>query len=115
MDGLNVKFSGSVLDTFFSTDKYGSYIPQPDLLQMDVFVDKIGRQLSSNTGLWRRMTEMNYRTDVEFTDNPEGNTPVLGAGIKLFGPRPYDRLKFRGRLREAVEPSPEMKSPTIEA
>jgi len=104
MDGLNVKFSGSIIQEYFNLDSKGSLIPRADLLRKDVAAQRVIRQLTADTGLWRRMTEMYYRTDVEFTDNPLGNTPVLGAGIKLFGPRPLRGLKHSGRVEDLQKP-----------
>jgi hypothetical protein len=109
MDGLNVKFSGEVIREYFVLDSKGSLIPRVDLLRKDVAQKRVERQLSADTGLYRRMTEMYYRTDVEFTDNPLGNTPVIGAGIKLFGPRPMTGLKFRGRIENLAAPDDAMR------
>jgi hypothetical protein len=104
MDGLNVKFSGSIIDVGFFIDKYGSLIPRAEHLQKERVVDRINRQLTADTGLWRRMTEMYYNTDVSFTDNPYGNSPAIAAGIKLFGDRPKRSQKFRGKLEAIVKP-----------
>jgi len=93
MDGLNLKFTGNILADYFTTDKFGSYIPDRDKLQMDVVEEKIRKQLNAKTGLYRRLAEIHERTDVQFTDNPLGNTPVLGVGFKKFGKRPLNRKR----------------------
>lgn len=98
MDGLNHKISATLLRKYFEEDQYGSLIPKPDGLRMSEVAQRIERQLSADTGLAERMTEMYYKTDVEFTDNPLGNSPALGAGIKLFGPRVFKGMKFAGRV-----------------
>lgn len=105
MDGLNFKCDPRILDKYFSRDQYGSYIPNPDLLQMDVAKRKLERQLKADTGFYSRLATIYERTDVQFTDNPLGNTPTLGVGLKLFGKRPlnvksgerFDRLRGRGQ------------------
>jgi hypothetical protein len=91
MDGLNLKFTGDILNDYFTRDKYGSYIPDRGKLQMDVVTERVRKQLNARTGLYRRLAEIYNRTDVQFTDNPLGNTPVLGVGFKLFGKRPLNR------------------------
>lgn len=105
MDGKNLKFVGDILRDNFTEDRYGSIIPDPDVLQMGDIKSRIERQLRADTGLDRRMTEMYYRTDVEFTDNPHGNTPVLGFGHRDFGRRPLTRVRFHGR-EELLSGSP---------
>lgn len=100
MDGLNHKISGDLLRKHFDEDMYGSLIPKPDSLRMSEVAERVERQLSADTGLAERLTEMYYKADVEFTDNPLGNTPALGAGIRLFGPRVFTGLKFAGRVNK---------------
>ena len=98
MDGLNLKFSGDTIAKYFEMDKYGSLLPSSKNLQMEKVRKMIDRQNRADSGYYRRISEINYRTDVEFTNNPYGNTPTLGAGLRLFGPRPLKGVDFRGRL-----------------
>lgn len=97
MDGLGLRFRKG-FDAYFKQDKFGSFIPSSDNLHMDIAREKVQRQLSADTGLARRMSDIYYRTDVEFTDNPLGNTHVIGAGVKLFGARPLKKKSFNDRL-----------------
>ena len=94
MDGLNFKLVGNPVADNFQFDEFGSLIPDRSHLQMERTAKELARQLKSDTGLYRRMTEMYFRTDVLFTDNPYGNTPTIGAGIRKFGKRPLN-VKFR--------------------
>jgi hypothetical protein len=96
-DGLNLKFTHSPLDGAFTFDANGALIPARENLRMEKIQTEIVRQLKSDTGLYKRLTEIYYRTDVEFTDNPTGNTPTLGAGFKRYGNRPLD-VKFGERI-----------------
>lgn len=98
MDGLNLKFSGNTLEKYFVMDKYGSLLPSSKHLQMEKVRTMLDRQNKADSGYYRRISEINYRTDVEFTNNPYGNTPAIGAGIRIFGPRPMDKVKFDGRI-----------------
>jgi preprotein translocase subunit YajC len=88
MDGLNLKFARSPLEGYFTFDEHGALIPIRDSLRMEQVASRLSRQLKANTGLYRRLTDTYYRTDVEFTDNPVGNTPAIGWGKKRYGPRP---------------------------
>lgn len=90
MDGLNFKCATNILERFFTVDEYGSFIPSQDKLLMDVAQQRFKKQLATDTGFYRRLAEIYDRTDVEFTDNPHGNTPVIGAGYKLIGKRPLN-------------------------
>lgn len=105
MDGLKLKFAKSPLEGTFTFDDYGALIPSRERLQMEKVKAKIDRQLSADTGLYKRMTEMYARTDVEFTDNPAGNTPTLGWGMKRYGKRPLN-VSFRERMSVASKGSP---------
>jgi len=96
-DGLNLKFTHSPLEGAFYFDANGALIPARENLRMEKVQTEIVRQLKSNTGLYKRLTEIYYRTDVEFTDNPAGNTPTLGAGFKRYGTRPLD-VRFGERV-----------------
>jgi len=87
MDGKRVRFSGNFIDSFFSIDQYGSFIPSPDKLLMGAAEDLFNGQLRSKEML-NRMAERYYNTDVRFTNNPRGNSPVIGFGFKRFGNRP---------------------------
>jgi len=98
-DGLNLRFTHSPLEGNFTMDENGMLIPARENLQMERVQKEIIRQLKSKTGLYKRLTSLYYKTDVEFTDNPTGNTPTLGAGIKRYGTRPLD-VKFGERLDE---------------
>lgn len=98
MDGRKLKFTSNPVKKYFTMDKYGSLIPNQDHLQMEKVKRMFERQLQGDTGLRRRLAEIVYRTDVEFTDNPYGNTPTLGGGFRLFGPRPLDKTDFKGRM-----------------
>lgn len=97
MDGLSLKFTRSPLEGNFHFDKFGALIPDRKCLHMEQVSAQMSRQLKSDTGLYRKMTDMYYRTDVEFTDNPAGNTPVIGAGLKRYGKRPLN-VSFRERM-----------------
>lgn len=102
MDGLNLRITGNILSEYFTIDKYGSFIPDPDKLQMRKVADRIRKQLNAKTGLFNRLAKIYERTDVEFTDNPLGNTPVIGAGFKLFGKRPYQPIKGKRLAGEGI-------------
>lgn len=96
MDGKNFK----VVDAFgkyFVRDSYGSFIPKPDNLLMEAAEQRFLRQLKANTGFYDRLAAIYERTDVQFTDNPLGNTPTLGVGLKLFGKRPLN-VKYKERI-----------------
>lgn len=97
MDGLNLKFARSPLEGNFIFDEYGALIPNRDRLRMELVADQMSRQLKADTGLYRKMTDMYARTDVDFTDNPAGNTPTLGAGLKRYGKRPLN-VSFKDRV-----------------
>lgn len=97
MDGLNLQIIGDPISRYFKFDSFGSLIPDRDNLQMEKVQRDFSKQLSADTGLYKRMTDMYYRTDVEFTDNPYGNTPTIGVGIKKYGKRPLN-AKLRDRL-----------------
>lgn len=101
MDGRKLKFTANPVTKYFSMDSFGSLIPSQDHLQMEKVKRLFERQLKGDTGLRRRLAEIVYRTDVEFTDNPYGNTPTLGAGYRMFGPRPLSNVEFKGRLTRA--------------
>ena len=97
MDGLNLKFARNPLEGYFTFDEFGALVPDRNLLHMEQVADVISRQLKADTGLYRKMTDMYARTDVEFTDNPVGNTPTLGAGLKRYGKRPLN-VSFKDRV-----------------
>jgi len=103
MDGLNFKISGDILRDRFTIDKYGSFIPKPEHLPMDVAAEKFRKQLNAKTGFSRRLADIYHRADVQAANNPVGNTPVLGVGFKLFGQRPI--LNKRGKTLDEVEGS----------
>ena len=108
MDGLNLKFVKSPLDGNFSFDSYGALIPSRERLRMELVANQMSRQLKADTGLYRKMTDMYYRTDVEFTDNPVGNTPTLGAGLKRYGKRPLN-VSFKERMGNASSETPSIR------
>lgn len=89
MDGKNFKVINS-FDDYFKRDSFGCYIPNPSLLRMDKAKDQFVRQLKADTGFYSRLAAIYERTDVQFTNNPLGNTPVVGAGVPLFGKRPLN-------------------------
>lgn len=97
MDGLGLNIIGDPISRYFKFDSFGSLIPDRRNLQMEKVQRDFSKQLASDTGLYKRMTDMYYRTDVEFTDNPYGNTPTIGAGVKKYGKRPLN-TKLRDRL-----------------
>lgn len=105
MDGLNLKFAKSPLDGNFTFDSYGALIPNRNCLRMELVAEQVSHQLKADTGLYRKMTDMYYRTDVEFTDNPAGNTPTLGAGLKRYGKRPLN-VSFKERMGIASGETP---------
>lgn len=109
MDGLNLKFTRSPLEGNFVFDKYGALVPSRENLRMEKVKQDLSRQLHADTGLYRRMTDMYARTDVEFTDNPAGNTPTLGAGLKRYGKRPLN-VSFRERVGNLTEESSHIKA-----
>lgn len=92
MDGKNFKVVNS-FDKYFERDSFGSYIPKPKSLQMERAKEQLGRQLKTDTGFYSRLAAIYERTDVWFTNNPLGNTPTLGVGLKLFGKRPLNVKK----------------------
>lgn len=104
-DGLNLRFTHSPIQGNFVMDASGALIPARENLQMERVGREITRQLKSKTGLYKRLTSLYYRTDVEFTDNPTGNTPTLGAGFSRYGTRPMD-VKFGERLSLARKRTP---------
>lgn len=105
MDGLNLKFARSPIEGNFTFDEYGALIPSRNNLRMEDVGKRINRQLNADTGLYRRLTDMYWRTDVEFTDNPAGNTPTLGAGMKRYGKRPLN-VPFKERVGNLTKESP---------
>lgn len=107
MDGLNLKFAGSVLDTEFEVDAYGSIIPKTDNLRLERVCKKLAKQLSTDSGLYRRMTRLYYNTDVEFTNNPYGNTPVISFGVRDYGKRPLDKMSAQGKVEAISKKNPE--------
>jgi hypothetical protein len=62
---------------------------------------KFESQLKARTGLGRRLAEIYYRADVESTNRPLGSSPVITFGVKEFGPNPFKKVKFQGRLQIA--------------
>lgn len=99
MDGLSVKFQGDLLGDNFVVDKYGSFIPSPVNLHMDDVKKKIDRQLHADTGLGKRLIDIYWRTDVDFTNNPLGNTPAIAFGMKEDGARPLKAKKFADKMK----------------
>ena len=97
MDGKNFKVVDS-FDKYFIRDSYGSFIPKPEHLLMDVAKQRFERQLKTNTGFYDRLAAIYDRTDVQFTNNPLGNTPTLGVGLKLVGKRPLN-VKRGGMIK----------------
>lgn len=89
MDGKNFKCVDE-FNQYFVRDSYGSFIPKSESLLMDVAKAKFERQLKADTGFYTRLAAIYERTDVQFTDNPLGNTPTLGVGVKMFGKRPLN-------------------------
>ena len=89
MDGKNFRVIDS-FDKYFIRDSYGSFIPKPERLLMDIAQERFSRQLKANTGFYDRLAAIYERTDVQFTDNPLGNTPTIGVGLKLIGKRPLN-------------------------
>lgn len=96
MDGKNFKVVDS-FNNFFVRDSYGSFIPKSEHLLMGKVKERFDRQLKASTGFYERLAAIVHRTDVDFTDNPLGNSPTLGVGYKLFGKRPLN-VKKAGRL-----------------
>lgn len=121
MDGLSFKCSTNLMEEYFSQDSYGSFIPDKSKLQMEVVRRKLAKQLSTDTGFYSRLANIYERTDVQFTDNPLGNTPTLGVGLKLFGKRPLnvkrgerlERIKGRGQKLSNVLQNRENKIESI--
>jgi hypothetical protein len=109
MDGLSLKFTHSPLEGNFTFDEYGALVPDQSHLQMEYVKNDIVRQLKADTGLYRRMTDMYFKTDVEFTDNPTGNTPVIGVGVKKYGKRPLN-VSFRERVDNLTKEDPKIKA-----
>lgn len=107
MDGLNFKLSGDIIGNFFSIDAHGSFIPKASNLPMEFIAEKFRRQLNSRTGFYRRLAEVYERADVQSTDNPLGNTPVIGVGYKKFGKRPLS-VKRGERLNRLEGRSPNL-------
>ena len=103
-DGKNFKCVDS-FDKFFERDSFGSFIPKPGNLLMEQAQERFNRQLRAKTGFYDRLAAIYNRTDVDFTDNPLGNTPVVGVGLKMIGKRPLnvksgrrmERLKGSGQ------------------
>ena len=108
MDGLSLKFTHSPLEGTFTFDEYGALVPDQAHLQMEKVQKDVTRQLKADTGLYRRMTDMYFKTDVEFTDNPTGNTPVIGVGIKKYGKRPLN-VGFRERVDNLTKEDPKIR------
>jgi len=100
-DGLAMRIVGDPIGTHFTLDTFGTLLPDPSKLQMQWVGQQVERQLAAKTGLGRRLAEVYYRADVESTNRPLGSTPVIMAGLKLFGPNPIKRERFRGKLKIA--------------
>jgi len=112
MDGLNFKVSGDVLAESFRRDRYGSFIPIPSALPMELISGKFKKQLNAVTGYRRRLAEIYDRADRQAADNPEGNSPVVGVGFKFFGPRPYSPAKGKvGSVAKGRSPKGAMSLP----
>ena len=113
VDGLGLKFAGDFIKSYFELDSFGSLIPTVQKLNLSDCQKGLSELLSANNGLYRRMTELYYRTDVEFTDNPYGNTPTWSFGLRRFGKRPLTGLKFAGKM-QAISGNDEMTASRLE-
>ena len=107
MDGLNLKFAIDPLEGNFDFDSNGALISKTENLRMEKVADKLSRELKADNGLYRRLTDMYFKTDVEFTDNPFGNTPTCGAGAKRYGKRPL-LIKNRARTNKQLGRTPQI-------
>lgn len=97
-DGKSLKVQGNWLEKYFHLDKYGSLIPSKDSLRTEAAAAKVSSLIAQDRDLERDMMRKIFSTDVEFAMRPEGSTPVIAGGIKLFGPSPLRKLSFKGKL-----------------
>lgn len=109
MDGLNFKTTGNILSEFFTQDENGMFIPSDSKLLMGDALKEVRNQLNADTGIWSRLSEIYFRSDVKSTHNPLGNTPVIGAGYRLFGVRPLNGQKLESILQTTVNAEVENK------
>lgn len=104
-DGLRCTIVNYDVSKSFKLDKNGLLIPATELLQMDDATRSVERQLNGNTGLSRRLAEIYMRADVGMANRPLGSTPVISAGVKVFGPSPLKKENYKGSLSTTVKGS----------
>lgn len=101
--GTNLRIIGDPIEEFFTFDKYGCLIASRDRLQVDKVAIKQRAELAADERLALQLRRKTYDTDVEFAYRPIGSTPVIGGGVKLFGPTPIRGLKFKGRIEARMD------------
>lgn len=104
-DGLSCTIVNSDLSMSFRKDANGLLIPVPDTLQVEEAKQALERQLNGDTGLSRRLAEIYMRADVGMANRPLGSTPVISAGVKMFGPSPLKKQDYKGSLSVVVKDS----------
>lgn len=97
-DGLNCKITGDTVGQYFRIDSNGMLVPDPSSLQMDAVKERFERQLHGDTGFSRRLAEIYMRADVDMSNRPLGSSPVISAGVKMFGVSPLKRLKYLAKV-----------------
>lgn len=97
-EGKSLRVLGGWLEKYFHQDKYGSLIPNEDSLDLEGVGAKVRDMLAQDPDLERDMIRRIFSTDVEFAFRPDGSTPVIVGGIKMFGTSPLFRLKFSEKL-----------------
>lgn len=107
MDSRDMRINGKSFQQCFNVDQYGLIYPKADILPLSYLKEKVSKvnNAAGRTGL-KRVRAITANTDVAFTSNPLGNTPVIGAGYKLFGDRPLKKVSRDELLYYAREGFP---------
>lgn len=105
MDGLGFKAPSGIIDDYFYVDAYGLYVPRQESLQMEAAKQRFERLVNSETDTLFKLNERYYLTDVGTTQNPYGNSNVIGFGVRRFGPQPLSAIKFSGKMALAANDS----------
>jgi len=100
--GKSLRIVGDPISEFFTISKRGLLIPKPDALQVETVGKKMADTVQKNKKLGLQVVRKVFSVDVEFSYRPAGSTPVVAGGVKLFGPSPLHRLKFKGLIESTV-------------
>lgn len=93
-DGLNCRIIGDIIGSYFTFDDNGMLIPDPKHLRMDEGKRRFERLLRQRNGLARRLSEIYMRADGDMANRPLGSSPVISAGIPMFGTTPTKKMKY---------------------